>query len=131
MKISRYNLILALVNDYLIDSPAAIKTFLPKYYSSKSTFLSLTKELKEIIFGLSLGDLYIEQSSPTSNSRLSFSYKGASQDYVEYLLSKFSPWCTSSTAVKTRTRTNKTRFVKGARRPIVDSTVSAEFKTRF
>ena len=66
------------------------------YRKSANYDLELNVELKEIIIGLMLGDLFAEKRNPNSNTRLQFKQSVKNKVYIDHLYSIFKNYCNSS-----------------------------------
>ena len=67
-----------------------------RFYRKSSKYdLELNADLKEIIIGLMLGDLFAEKRNPNSNTRLQFKQSIKNQVYVDHLFSMFKEYCNS------------------------------------
>lgn len=53
-------------------------------------------DLKSILIGLLLGDLYCQKITPNSNCRLRFGQSGIHKEYLIHLYNLFKPYCNSS-----------------------------------
>ena len=51
--------------------------------------LSMRQELKDILIGLLLGDLYVEKQKGYKNARLQFKQSSAHKEYLDYLYDLF------------------------------------------
>ena len=69
------------------------------YRKSVNYDLELNDELKEIITGLMLGDLFAEKRNPNSNTRLQFKQSIKNKEYIEHLYSLFKDYCNSEPKV--------------------------------
>jgi|ERR1700678_2270770 len=65
------------------------------YRKSAKYNLELNTDLKEIITGLMLGDLFAEKRNPNSNTRLQFKQSIKNKVYIDYLYSIFKEYCNS------------------------------------
>jgi len=65
------------------------------YRKSANYDLELNVELKEIIIGLMLGDLFAEKRNPNSNTRLQFKQSVKNKVYIYHLYSIFKNYCNS------------------------------------
>lgn len=65
------------------------------YRKSAKYDLELNAELKEIIIGLMLGDLFAEKRNPNSNTRLQFKQSVKNKIYIDHLYSIFKDYCNS------------------------------------
>lgn len=69
---------------------------LVRFYRKSAKYdLELNAELKEIITGLMLGDLFAEKRNPNSNTRLQFKQSVKNKAYIEHLYSIFKDYCNS------------------------------------
>ena len=71
------------------------------YRKSVKYDLELNAELKEIIIGLMLGDLFAEKRNPNSNTRLQFKQSIKNKVYIEHLYSIFKDYCNSEPKITT------------------------------
>ena len=63
-----------------------INLILVRFYRKSSKYnLELSTDLKEIITGLMLGDLFAEKIKPNSNTRLQFKQSIKNKIYIDYL----------------------------------------------
>lgn len=69
------------------------------YRTSVKYDLELNAELKEIIIGLMLGDLFAEKRNPNSNTRLQFKQSVKNKVYIDHLYSIFKDYCNSEPKV--------------------------------
>jgi LAGLIDADG DNA endonuclease family len=75
---------------------------LVRFYRRSSNYnLELKTELKEIIIGLILGDLFAEKRNPNSNTRLQFKQSVKNKVYIDHLYSLFKDYCNSEPKVTT------------------------------
>ena len=65
------------------------------YRKSAKYDLELNAELKEIIIGLMLGDLFAEKINPNANTRLQFKQSIKNKVYIDHLYSIFKDYCNS------------------------------------
>jgi hypothetical protein len=72
-----------------------------RQYSTGKELPSLTTELKEIIYGLLLGDLYIDKQPCCRKARIQFLSGGKKFQYAMHLYSIFAPYCGTSPRVST------------------------------
>ena len=73
-----------------------ITSVIYRYYRKSANYdLELNIELKEIIIGLMLGDLFAEKRNPNSNTRLQFKQSIKNKVYIEHLYSIFKDYCNS------------------------------------
>ncbi|BDI12848.1 hypothetical protein (mitochondrion) [Phanerochaete sordida] len=73
-----------------------INFMLVRSYRKSAKFnLQLNSELKEIITGLMLGDLFAEKRNPNSNTRLQFKQSVKNKIYIEHLYTIFKDYCNS------------------------------------
>jgi len=68
----------------------------------KNNLSPLTSLQKEILIGLTLGDLTIQKQTPNSNVRLKFEYTIHSSDYVNHLYNTFKDRILTAPYVKER-----------------------------
>ena len=69
---------------------------LVRFYRKSAKYdLELNAELKEIITGLMLGDLFAEKRNLNSNTRLQFKQSVKNKAYIEHLYSIFKDYCNS------------------------------------
>ena len=73
--------------------------FTRSYRKSAKYDLELNAELKEIITGLMLGDLFAEKRNPNSNTRLQFKQSVKNKVYIDHLYSIFKDYCSSEPKV--------------------------------
>lgn len=67
-----------------------------RFYRKSSKYnLELNAELKEIIIGLMLGDLFAEKINSNSNTRLQFKQSVKNKLYIDHLYSLFKNYCNS------------------------------------
>ena len=67
-----------------------------RFYRKSSKYdLELNADLKEIIIGLMLGDLFAEKRNLNSNTRLQFKQSVKNKAYIEHLYSIFKDYCNS------------------------------------
>ena len=86
-----------------------------RFYRKSSKFnLQLNTELKEIICGLMLGDLFAEKKNDNCNTRLQFKQSIKNKEYILHLYSIFSSYCGSIPKVNKSFdyRPNKKNFYK-------------------
>ena len=76
------------------------------YRKSAKYALELNAELKEILIGLMLGDLFAEKRNPNSNTRLQFKQSLKNKVYIEHLYSIFKDYCNSEPKI-TSSRDNR------------------------
>jgi hypothetical protein len=62
----------------------------------------IPSELKSILIGLLLGDLYCQKSTPNSNCRLRFEQGIVHKDYLNHLYNLFSNFCSSEPKINQR-----------------------------
>ena len=75
---------------------------LVRYYRKSAKYdLELNADLKEIIIGLMLGDLFAEKRNPNSNTRLQFKQSIKNKVYIEHLYSIFKDYCNSEPKITT------------------------------
>ena len=73
-----------------------------RFYRKSSKYdLELNADLKEIIIGLMLGDLFAEKRNPNSNTRLQFKQSIKNKVYIEHLYSIFKDYCNSEPKITT------------------------------
>jgi len=73
---------------------------LVRFYRKSAKYdLELNVELKEIIIGLMLGDLFAEKRNPNSNTRLQFKQSVKNKVYIDHLYSIFKDYCNSEPKV--------------------------------
>ena len=73
-----------------------------RFYRKSSKYdLELNADLKEIIIGLMLGDLFAEKRNPNSNTRLQFKQSIKNKVYIEHLYSIFKEYCNSEPKITT------------------------------
>jgi LAGLIDADG DNA endonuclease family len=65
------------------------------YRKSAKYNLELNAELKKIIIGLMLGDLFAEKRNPNSNTRLQFKQSVKNKVYIDHLYFLFKDYCNS------------------------------------
>jgi hypothetical protein len=71
-------------------------TKLVRFYRKSAKYnLELSTDLKEIINGLMLGDLFAEKRNPNSNTRLQFKQSRKNKVYIDYLYDIFKEYCNS------------------------------------
>ena len=73
-----------------------------RFYRKSSKYdLELNADLKEIIIGLMLGDLFAEKRNPNSNTRLQFKQSSKNKKYIFLCITKlgFEPKPTAHEAV--------------------------------
>ena len=76
------------------------KFMLVRYYKKSAKYdLKLNTELKEIIIGLLLGDLFAEKRNINSNTRLQFKQSIKNEKYIYHLYSIFKIYCNSEPKV--------------------------------
>ncbi len=69
---------------------------LVRFYRKSAKYnLELSTDLKEIIIGLMLGDLFAEKINPNSNTRLQFKQSIKNKVYIDYLYNIFKEYCNS------------------------------------
>ena len=67
-----------------------ITSVISRYYRKSANYdLELNIELKEIIIGLMLGDLFAEKRKPNSNTRLQFKQSVKNKEYIDHLYTIF------------------------------------------
>jgi len=77
-----------------------INFMLVRFYRKSAKYdLELNVELKEIIIGLMLGDLFAEKRNPNSNTRLQFKQSVKNKVYIDHLYSIFKDYCNSEPKV--------------------------------
>ena len=65
-----------------------------RFYRKSSKYdLELNADLKEIIIGLMLGDLFAEKRNPNSNTRLQFKQSIKNKAYIDHLYYLFENYC--------------------------------------
>jgi hypothetical protein len=73
---------------------------LVRFYRKSAKYdLELNTDLKEIIMGLMLGDLFAEKRNPNSNTRLQFKQSVKNKVYIDHLYSIFKDYCNSEPKV--------------------------------
>ena len=72
-----------------------LKVFNRSYRKSSKYDLKLSNELKEVIVGLALGDLFIEKRQFNSNARLQFHQSDKNKEYIDHLYFLFKDYCGS------------------------------------
>lgn len=73
-----------------------------RFYRKSSKYdLEVNADLKEIIIGLMLGDLFAEKRNPNSNTRLQFKQSIKNKVYIEHLYSIFKDYCNSEPKITT------------------------------
>jgi hypothetical protein len=88
-----------------------VNSFKRNYRISKSKIPSeeLSSNLKSILYGLILGDLYCQKQTPKSNVRLTFVECYLHKEYIIHLFQLFEIYCNSSYIIRSTfdKRTNK------------------------
>jgi hypothetical protein len=91
----------------------SIDLILVRFYRKSAKYdLELNAELKEIIIGLMLGDLFAERRNYNSNTRLQFKQSVKNKVYINHLYSLFKEYCNSEPKETTsiENRPGKTEF---------------------
>jgi hypothetical protein len=77
------------------------KSFIRLYRKSAKFNLQLSNDLKEIIIGLMLGDLFAEKRNSNSNTRLQFKQSIKNKIYIDHLYNLFKDFCGSKPKIIT------------------------------
>jgi hypothetical protein len=84
---------------------------LVRFYRKSAKYnLELSTDLKEIIIGLMLGDLFAEKINPNSNTRLQFKQSIKNKIYIDYLYNIFKEYCNSEPTNAVDKRPGKKEF---------------------
>lgn len=80
-----------------------------KYLTKKERAeFTVPTELKEILIGLTLGDLFIEKGENAVNARLRFEQSTIHEDYINFLYKLFSRFCNMVPMIKIHAAAKKT-----------------------
>jgi hypothetical protein len=85
------------------------KNYLTKKERSQFT---LSSDLKEILIGLLLGDLFIHKQKTSVNKRLEFTQGIIHMEYAQHLYTLFSTYCSMANIPKTTSRSPDKRTGK-------------------